>query len=106
MWIAFTEGGFDLRADTSTVGDVKWNEVQKILAFKRDMVTTDLVCLEFQLVGKDEAFEVNDDVGEFWDLVKRVKDVFPDSDQEWEEQVVKPAFSRNATVIYSRPATP
>jgi hypothetical protein len=48
---------------------------------------------------------VNDDVGEFWALVNRVKEVFPDSDQEWEEQVVKPAFARNATVIYTRPAT-
>ena len=60
---------------------------------------------EFQLVGKDEVFEVNDDVGGFWDLVKRVKEVFPDSDHEWEDSVVKPAFARNANVIYERPAS-
>ena len=102
-WIAFTGDGFELRHDEALVGGVKWNEIHKILAFKRDMVTSDLVCLEFQLVGKDEVFEVNDNVGGFWDLAKRVKKVFPDSDHEWEESVVKPVFARNANVIYERP---
>jgi hypothetical protein len=30
----------------------------------------------------------------FWELARRVKEVFPSSDQEWEESVVKPAFAR------------
>jgi hypothetical protein len=61
--------------------------------------------LEFDLVDKDEVFEVNDDVGGFWDLARRVKEVFPSSDQEWEEGVVKPAFARNARVVFERPAS-
>ena len=36
-----------LRQDEALVGGVKWNEIRKILAFKRDMVTSDLVCLSF-----------------------------------------------------------
>lgn len=105
LWIAFTSEGFELRKAESLVGGVEWSEIRKIIAFKRDLVTSDVVCLEFHLVGKDEVFEVNDDVGGFWDLARRVKEVFPGSDQEWEESVVKPAFARNARVIFERPAS-
>ncbi len=105
-WIAFTDEGFELRADTEFVSGLKWRDVRKIVAFKRDMVTADLVCLAFQCTGQEGVFEVNDEVGGFWDLVNRVKEVFPDSDQEWEESVVQPAFARNAIAIYEIIALP
>ena len=102
-WIAFTSEGFELRKAESLVGGVEWSEIRKIVAFKRDLVTTDAVCLEFHLVGRDGVFEVNDDVGGFWELVGRVKEVFPGSDQDWEATVVRPAFARNARVIFEAP---
>ena len=36
-------------------------------------------------------------------MMKRVKEVFPDSKQDWESVVIKPAFERNPTIIYERP---
>lgn len=101
-WIAFTRDEFELRKGEAFVGGVKWREIRKIVAFKRDLVTSDAVCLKFHLVGQDEVLQVNDDVGGFWDLARRVKEVFPDSDQEWEAMVVKPAFARSTRVIFER----
>lgn len=105
-WIAFTSEGFELRKAESLVGGIKWAEIRKIVAFKRDLVTSDIVCLEFHLLGTDQVFEVNDDVGGFWDLVRRLKEVFPSSDQEWEAAVIRPAFARNARLIFERSARP
>ncbi|MER2996893.1 hypothetical protein [Pontibacter populi] len=33
---------------------------------------------------------------------EKLKAVFPNSDMNWEEKVVKPAFAENLTVIYKK----
>lgn len=100
--IFLRDNGFDLMRDNLVKGGVDWPEVDEINVFKEDMVTFDLVCMEFWIRYRDQTFEVNDDVGGFWELTKRIKEVFSTSEQRWEESVVKPAFARNATMIYKR----
>jgi hypothetical protein len=78
--------------------------VDKIAVFKDDLVTYDLICMEFIIGAKNQVFEVNEEVGGFWDMVKRLKQLLPSSRQDWEAVVVKPAFARNPTVIYERSA--
>jgi len=99
-WIDFDRAGFTLHSGEANAASINWLDVRRIVAFKRDLGTSDIVCLEFLL--PTGTFEVNDDVGGFWDLAQRIKDVFPDSDQEWEVRVVKPAFAENRSVIYQR----
>jgi hypothetical protein len=99
------EDGFDLYEGENYKGGVIWAEVEKIVAFKRDMVTFDLVCLGFIIPGKKEIFEINDDLRGYQDIVKRIKESFPDSRQDWESAVVRPAFARNTTTIYQRGGT-
>jgi hypothetical protein len=103
--IDITARGFDVYEGDRQVASVAWDDVDEIVAFKRDMLTWDLVCLEFVLRGRDRACEVNDDAAEFWNLVKHVKEVFPESVQDWERLVVKPAFATNLTVIFKRTRT-
>lgn len=104
-WVVLTRDGFDLNQGDSSLGSVRWEEVDRVLAFKRDLLTSDEVCLAFQIADSGTVFEVNESVGSFWDLVARVKEVFPDSEQDWEEAIVKPAFAENSTVLYERPAS-
>ena len=96
--IILRDDGFDLYS-----GDALWREVDKIAVFKDDLVTYDLICMEFIIGTKNEVFEVNEEVEGFWEMVKRIKEVHPTSRQDWEAIVVKPAFARNPTVIYERP---
>ena len=102
-WVVLTRDGFGLNQGDSRLGSVRWEEVDKVLAFKRDLLTSDEVCLAFEIGDSDTVFEVNEGVGSFWDLVARVKEVFPDSEQDWEETVVNPAFAENSAVLYERP---
>ena len=102
-WVVLTRDGFGLNQGDSRLGSVRWEEVDKVLAFKRDLLTSDEVCLAFEIGDSDTVFELNEGVGSFWDLVARVKEVFPDSEQDWEETVVNPAFAENSTVLYERP---
>jgi hypothetical protein len=96
--------GFALYRGSAIKGGVDWREIDKITVFKEDLLTYDVVCMEFMLGAKNEVFEVNDDVEGFWGLVKRIKEVFPTSRQDWEAVVLKPAFDRNPTVVYERRA--
>lgn len=101
-WISLTHEGFELHRGGVSVGGVAWREVERITAFKRDLITVDSICLEFKLAGEKGFFEVNDDVGGFWELVGLIKEIFPTSLQDWEEAVGKPVFAPNITVIYER----
>lgn len=100
--ILLKDDGFDLYSGDTIKGGVVWREVDKITVFKEDLITYDMICMEFIVSAKDQVFEVNDEVEGFWELAKRVKEVFPASRQDWEAAVVKPAFARNPTVIYER----
>jgi hypothetical protein len=92
--------GFDLWAGAARKGSVLWREVDTITVFKEDLLTEDLVCMEFIIGARNEVFEVNEEVAGFWEMVERIKEILPTSRQDWELSVVKPAFTRNATVIY------
>lgn len=104
--IALRGDGFDLCSGDDLKYRVLWNEVDRIEVFKEDLITYDMVCMEFIVGVKDMVFPVNDEVEGFWEMVKRIKEVFPTSRQDWEAVVVKPAFARNPTVIYERPTSP
>lgn len=103
--IILKDDGFDLYSGDRLKGGVLWREVDKIAVFKEDLITYDMVCMEFIIGAKNEVFEVNDEVEGFWEMVKRVKEALPTSQQDWEAVVVKPAFARNPTVIYERPTS-
>jgi hypothetical protein len=100
--IVLGDDGFDLYTGDHLKYRVLWNEVDRIDVFKEDLVTYDMVCMEFIVRSKDMVFPVNDEVEGFWEMVNRVKEVLPTSRQDWEAVVIKPAFARNHTVIYER----
>ena len=100
--IVLRDDGFDLYSGDALKYGVLWNEVDRIEVFKEDLITYDMVCMEFIVGAKDMVFPVNDEVEGFWEMVKRVKEVLPSSRQDWEAVVIKPAFARNPTVIYQR----
>ena len=94
--------GFDLYRGESLAGSVQWRDVEKITAFKADLLAYDLACLELELGSEDQSFGIHEEVEGFWELVRRIKDVFPDSRQDWESGVLQPAFARRRTVIFER----
>ena len=101
-YIVIFEEGFSLHEDDAKEVRIEWPAIGKIVAFKEDLLTFDLVCLEFHLVAGDKIVELNEDTKGFWELVEKLKAVFPDSDQAWESKVLKPAYSRNPFTIYEK----
>ncbi len=100
--IRLTIDGFELLSGDEVKWRIWWSEVDKIEVFKEDLITYDLVCMEFFVGVRDMVFPLNEELEGFWEIANRIKEVFPTSSQDWEAAVVKPAFARNPAIIYER----
>ena len=65
--IVLSEDGFELYKGEQFKGRVLWSQVDKIEAYKADLITYDLVCVEFFIGAKNEIFAVDEEVEEFWE---------------------------------------
>lgn len=79
-----------------------WNDIERVEAFKRDLLTTDLICLKVR--AAERSIEVNEEM-EGWDeLVAQLPERLPGA-LSWEKlflAVVKPAFAECRTVVFDR----
>jgi hypothetical protein len=94
--------GFALYEVARLVGTVAWADVDGIVAYKSDDITTDTVWLEFHLAGTGQHFAINEDAEGFWRVVERVRQVFPDSLPDLRESVLLPPFAPSPTQVYRR----
>jgi hypothetical protein len=81
---------------------VAFGKIKQIIAYKRDMGTSDLVCflVTFEL-GDQSVWNVtlHEDMPGFLEVDGALAQL-PGYDTNWRERVVKPAFRTNETVIF------
>ncbi|HZE72360.1 MAG TPA: hypothetical protein VE135_22850 [Pyrinomonadaceae bacterium] len=84
---------------------VAWQDTVGIKAFKRDLYSVDLICLVI-LLKDNKAVEINEEMGGWESLVKKLPEYLPGSQrfEEWFSAVACPAFKPNITAIYQRNA--
>jgi hypothetical protein len=99
--IRVRDDGFDIIRRSETDISIALETIREISAFKRDMVTTDLVCLEIAvIVGTTcSVYELNEEMLGFDKLVQLLGKL-PRFLTTWRELVIKPPFSPRRTVIY------
>ena len=88
---------------TELASEVEWGKVSRVVAYKRDAMTHDVIALGFLGTGID----VNEDM-EGWDeLLKKLPDYLPGCQpfEQWFQTVAFPAFAMNPTDIYRREET-
>jgi hypothetical protein len=81
---------------------MKWTGISRIVAFKRDLLIADLLCVG--LTDRQGVMIVDEEMEGFEEMIQ----AFPSrlqgapSEGEWWLRVVKPAFATNFTVIFRR----
>jgi hypothetical protein len=105
--IGINENGFHLTIDRRKKKyeeQVKWNEVEEIVAFKRDLFAYDLICLGFKISRDYNTIEVevNEHMLGFDNLMKAVENQFGVRNEDWFRQVAVPAFAVNMTTIWPK----
>jgi hypothetical protein len=82
---------------------VAWNQVTPIVAFKVDLLTTDLICCA--ITDGREIVTVNEEMPAWTTAMTTLESVFGSAIQpnDWYAQVMLPAFAENRMTIYARP---
>lgn len=81
--------------------EVKWSETNRIFCCKRDLLTTDLVCIGFSRADDAPFVEVHEEMQGFQQLLKHMKVSLLEAEQGfWTWFMTSPAFDRTATTIW------
>jgi hypothetical protein len=79
---------------------IKWSEIDKICAYKKDVFAYDLVVME--IVCGEKALVINEQSPGWFQLVLKLNKVFETIPKGWEIEITQPAFKENYTVLYSK----
>ena len=105
--IVVDDAGLSVALDPSNLDLVTptlpWSEIKRVVAFKRDLLAVDLICLRFE-ASQEKAYEVNEEMGGWDELLGVLPTCLPGclSREEFLGLVVQPAFAQNDNVIYER----
>lgn len=82
---------------------LRWRDVIRVDAFKRDLFAVDLICLAFIENGNLEV-EINEEMDGWNSIVEQLPEYLPGCQKfdEWFRPVAIPAFELNLRVIYER----
>ncbi len=56
--------------------EIRWCDIREISTLKRDLLTTDLICLRFQTSDADEWVELHEEMTGFHDMVSVMEQQF------------------------------
>jgi hypothetical protein len=89
--------GLSSRTDSLT-----WNEIEKVVAYKRDLYTIDLICLGFATAK--QTIELNEEMHGWSQLVEKLPSLLPGTPEmsDWWERVAKPPFAPSIATLFKR----
>lgn len=88
-----------LRIDENVIAQLPLTDVSKVTFYKRDEVTTDLICCDVVVAGKVWSFH-EEQAG--WDLLLDHLQALPSFRVDWFTTVSQPPFATSETVAFSR----
>ncbi len=80
---------------------VNWNSIKTILAYKLDVITVDIICLEI-FCENDLIIQINEETKGWYQFIKTTKKQFSKISKSWDVDIIQPPFERNLTLVYDR----
>lgn len=106
--IAHVDGAGFCVCDDAGEQAVRWDQVQQVTAFKRDLYTVDMLCLLLLYGVEGKILEVNEQMEGYNDLVGAMETHLPNATPwaAWFFAVAFPAFAANSLCIYRQNGVP
>lgn len=101
--ILLHDDGFSLRKGSDELFSMKWQDIREVVAFKRDELTSDCICLSFRASSGDEYFEVNEEMEGFILLSVEMMRHIPSISPDWFDAVMQPPFATSSTRLFGDP---
>ena len=101
--LVVTHEDFAVLRGSSVVGGGRWEDVAEVRAFKRDELTTDLVCIEVRL-ATGTSILVHEEMPGWEDFLDVAEVALPymRARRDWEPQVQQPPFAASVQVLFQR----
>ena len=104
--IKFDEASFSsasLKKPSAQNYSMRWIDVEKIVAFKRDLLSADCICL-FLSRADNSGLELDEDMKGWCEFTEAMPKHLPTCKplQDWIFDIATPAFATNLTELYSR----
>ena len=96
--------GFAVVALAGSCDRIRWRDVVRVAAYKRDLITTDELILSFEIV--DDPGMVHE-VSEEWTGFEELRAALEKAlgiGSGWYQDVIRPAFATNHRIIFEREA--
>lgn len=97
--------GFAIVEEEKEQEFVAWNSIQRVIAFKRDLINVDSICFRIVMLnskGSIQYCEICEETQGFNMLVEGFQGYLMGFDKDWWAKVAKPAFKTNNVTIYER----
>jgi hypothetical protein len=96
----YNQNGFELPINEE-LNKISWNEINKMTAYKIDLLTSDEICL-FVQAKNGKQFEITESTKGWFQFIQKIKEQFPNISKTWEIEIANPAFERKETELYNR----
>lgn len=100
-WFQPTSDGFKWEIEGHGTGAVNWEDVESVELFKRDLISTDIVCMNFKSKAGGY-FLLHEEVKGFVDTVRAMSSYWGLGD-DWYRRVVFPPFETCRVTIKPLP---
>lgn len=79
---------------------IKWTDIERLIAYKLDLMTTDEICLD--IVYNNWQTTITEETPGWYQFIEKSKLAFPNIPKNWDSEIVHPAFATNLTILYQR----
>ncbi|WP_339886844.1 hypothetical protein [uncultured Flavobacterium sp.] len=95
----YNEQGFKFTSKDSE-NFIKWTDIEEINAYKKDVYAYDLIMMEICL--GENTLIINEETPGWFQLVIKLKEMFPNIPKDWEMKITQPPFAKNYTNILKK----
>ncbi len=100
--ISLCAEGFTVQAPAFRA-ELTWNEIRQVFSYKRDLVTTDLICMGFGTGGDQSVVETHEEMAGFLRLRQEAERRFPGLSEAFSRWLLRsPAFDTTTVCIWER----
>lgn len=100
------DGSLKFAPKDGGVVTIAWTSLVEIRAFKKDLLTTDLVCLELHIDGLDGVYIIHEEMAGYQRVVEAMERFLPGFTTDWWRSVAFPAFETNYRTVWKKAAQP
>ena len=95
----YDENGFTAQLENKKV-QVNWSELERLVAYKADMMTIDEIRMEISY--RNKSLIITEDTPGWYQFVLKTKNIFASIPEDWDINIIQPAFETNLTLLYER----